>query len=199
MALPSHFPRCHFLLQGGAGVTEKLHYFFLGPSDFPCPKPYSHYHGDVPGRGFLNYDNVNNVETCAEKCEQNSNCCSFEWYPVSSGPSSLNCNLNEECEPGDPGPDVVASRNEVFCVKRGQSPCPEFEFKYETTPRKRILGRFGESISTLGPEVVDNVYSWQECGKWLEGLGGGVAGNDGEGRGEGGRRIQKMTIADEGK
>ena len=165
MALPSHFPRCHFLLQGGAGVTEKLHYFFLGPSDFPCPKPYSHYHGDVPGRGFLNYDNVNNVETCAEKCEQNSNCCSFEWYPVSSGPSSLNCNLNEECEPGDPGPDVVASRNEVFCVKRGQSPCPEFEFKYETTPRKRILGRFGESISTLGPEVVDNVYSWQECGE----------------------------------
>ena len=73
-----------------------------------CPTSYVYDAGDVPGLGTLEqHSSVDNIDLCAQHCDDNANCCSFEYSP-----SGKKCNLNSECKPTK---GVVG--NWAFCVK----------------------------------------------------------------------------------
>jgi len=81
----------------------------IGPNGL-CPSSYIYTAGDVGGWGSLpggRLTSVDNSETCAGHCDANSNCCSFEYSPMTK-----KCNLNSECQPTK---EVFEDFN--FCVK----------------------------------------------------------------------------------
>jgi len=62
-----------------------------------CAKGYIYMPGDVPGSGssqFVATSNIDSADKCAEYCDKEKNCGSYEFSP-----SELKCNVNVENEP----------------------------------------------------------------------------------------------------
>ena len=130
--------------------------FCVKPSveDSVCPQAYTPEPGNVVGVGKLGYFSpVANIDLCARNCEDNNKCCSFEYSP-----SRMTCNLNSEC-----GPTADGIEGQIFCVRRREVICPYFNYYHNFSTTEDIT------------EVIDNVYSWQECGE-LENLNNGKSG-----------------------
>ena len=63
-----------------------------------CPLGYTTDHGgDFPGWGsIIGYEKINDIAVCAEKCDNVTTCCSFEFIP-----SLQKCNLNRDIDTCD--------------------------------------------------------------------------------------------------
>ena len=74
-----------------------------------CPNGFTLMEGDIPGWGQVgsNPTRESTVEGCANRCNDESSCCSFEYSPTKK-----RCNLNRDCEPTE-----SAYQDYAFCTK----------------------------------------------------------------------------------
>jgi len=124
----------------------------IGPNGL-CPSSYIYTAGDVAGWGSLpggGLSSVDNIETCAGHCDANSNCCSFEYSPMTK-----KCNLNSECQPTK---DVFEDFN--FCVKAeapSTTPSTTPSATTSTTPTTTPTTTLSSTQSTTPTTTGDSV------------------------------------------
>ena len=119
-----------------------------------CPQPYTYEQGDVPGDGTVwTLSSITSIDSCRHNCDGIAKCCSFEYSP-----SRMTCNMNSECKPTADGIE-----GQIFCIRSREVICPYFNYYHNFSTTEDIT------------EVIDNVYSWQECGE-LENLNNGKSG-----------------------
>ena len=87
-------------------LVKMLLYTYLGR----CPKGYIYISGDIIG-ATLQGNIMATLQECAEKCNNNTECNSFEHSTTNDV-----CNLNKEAFPNGP-----KYGNFVFCSKKGNS------------------------------------------------------------------------------
>ena len=62
--------------------------------DTECSKGYVLVPGDIPGWGQIQGRIKTDAKGCAELCNDNKDCCSYEYSP-----RKKRCNLNRDCKP----------------------------------------------------------------------------------------------------
>ncbi len=72
-----------------------------------CPNGFTLMEGDIPGWGQVGSSREFTIKRCANRCNDESSCCSFEYSPTKKI-----CNLNRDCEPTE-----SAYQDFAFCTK----------------------------------------------------------------------------------
>ena len=76
-----------------------------------CPNGFTLMEGDIPGWGQVGSNPTieSTIVGCANRCNDESSCCSFEYSPTTK-----KCNLNSDCEPTQ-----GVFQDYAFCTKSG--------------------------------------------------------------------------------